>query len=516
MALPVTGVCVGAYQVSRGIVNSGEALRKGNAGMLWDEDKREWYFYMLEAELDEINQAQEKLDQKTGASTGGSSEGTGSAPERKVKDREYYDLLKVSTNATPAELKKAYYKEARVCHPDKRPNDPEASKKFQALGHAYQVLSNEETRAFYDKNGKTDSSEAEMKLHEIDPTIFFSVMFGSESVRPYIGELWIANKADSLMKEQALMEFHSRAAAGEDTDDIDIDEDKFRESLMKRSAQETLKQRRREVQSAMYLRQRIAPFVDGTQDEAEFVALCQEEAANITKGTFGEVFLTAIGFTLEVEAEDFIGSHTSFLGFDGQAAKWKNRTYKFNNQMRIISAGISAARAGQAAYKEVDKLQKEAKTRAALSDVDKEGIDQEAMKQATARIEESLPAILELAWAINVQDISRTLKHVCRKLFHDHAETLPLEVRLKRAEAVRLLGREFYAIGKIAGETSAKRVDARDIRTRAEVAAMTTLAKAQGQEVSDKDAEEMIRQAHRMEAMQQASTSASASNEKTA
>jgi hypothetical protein len=58
-------------------------------------------------------------------------------------------------------------------------------------------------------------------------------------------------------------------------------------------------------------------------------------------------------------------------------------------------------------------------------------MDLEAMRAATARIEASLPAILELAWSINVEDITRTLKHVCVKLFHDHADTLPLEVRLK-------------------------------------------------------------------------------------
>jgi len=490
VALPVTGLCVGAYQVGRGISNSGEALRKGSKGMIWDKDQREWYFYYLEKELDEITEAEKKL---AGNSGGGSS--SGSTVERVVKDRKYYDLLNVSTNATAAELKKAYYKEARKVHPDKNPDDPEAAEKFQALGQAYQVLSNDDKRAAYDKNGESPEADSDMKLTDIDPTVFFAVMFGSDSVRPYIGELWIANKADTLMKDQAVAEFQA-GATGESEE---IDEDAFRENAAKRTLKDALKQRRREVESGIHIRERIAPYVDGTQDEAEFVAVIQEEAANITKGAFGSVFCKSIGRSLQVEADDFLGSHKSFLGIEGQAAKMKKRSQSFSNQMRILGAGISAARAGSQAYKEVDKLQKEAEQRSKLTEEDKTGIDQEAMKAATARIEESLPAILELAWAINVQDITRTLKHVCKKLFHDQAEHLPMETRLRRAEAVRILGREFFSMGRVAEATTEGEVGAKDIRTRAEVAAMTTLAKAQGQEVGEKDAEDMIRQAKEME-----------------
>lgn len=397
-----------------------------------------------------------------------------------------------------------------VCHPDKNPGDPDAAKKFQELGHAYQILSNEQTRANYDKNGKPDPSAAtvEMSLTDIDPTIFFAVMFGSEAVRSYIGDLWIAGKADSLMKEQAMMEF-----ATSDTDDEGeepkFDEEQLRRNAVKRSAADALKQREREVEIAIFLREQISLFVNGTQDEAEFVATCQEEAANITKGSFGDVFCTAIGYALENEADDFIGSNSSFLGIDGHAAKLKKRSYAFNNQMRILGAGIGAARAGSQAYKEVDKIQKEAKARArpagiensnaGENDTEELGIDPEAMKAATERIEASLPAILDLAWAINVQDITRTLQEACDKIFFDAAELIPLEVRLKRAHGIKILGREFRSMGKMAASTNLKHVDIKDIRARAEVAAMTTMAKAQGQEVSQKDAEELIKQAKRME-----------------
>lgn len=522
IALPVTGVAVGVYQLGRGLVNSGEAIRSAQAGMMWDEEKREWYFYLLDKELQEIIQLQE--ESKLNSSHGGLT-GSGGAPERKVKDREYYDLLGVSTNVTSAELKKAYYKQSRHVHPDRNPNDPEAAKKFQALSHAYQVLANEQTRAAYDKNGKSESTAAEMQLADIDPYVFFAVMFGSEAVRPYIGELWIANKADSLMKDSSTLAELSAAAGdtGDNPTHAFEEEVALRAQAAKRLTEDALKQRRREVECAIFLRQRIAPFVDGSQDEAEFIALAQAEAANITKGSFGDIFCTAIGFALEVEALDFIGTHASFLGMEGQAAKIKKRTYNFGNQMKILGAGISAARAGSQAYREMEQLQRETQDLSLAEDASKKaagstggadnaaassassgpsgvGLDEERIKQATEKIEASLPAFLELAWAINTQDITRTLKHVCRRLFHDAAELLPLDVRLKRAEGVRLLGREFNAMGKLAKKTNFKNVDAQELRTRAEVAAMTTLAKAQGQEVSDKDAEEMIKQARAMEA----------------
>lgn len=503
VALPVTGLCVGAYQVGRGLANSGEAFTSAQAGMLWDEDKREWYFYLLDKELAEL------IDEQSKFQSGGKAGSGASSNERKVKDRHYYDLLGVSTNATSVELKKAYYKKSLSVHPDRNPNDPDAAKKFQDLSHAYQILSNDQARAVYDKNGVTESSEAEMQLTDIDPYVFFAVMFGSDQVRPYIGELWIANKADALMKDQSLLqEFQTAAENDANGEGGDLDGEALCAKASLRSAEEAWKQKKRQVDCAVFLRDRIQPYVDGTQGEEEFVALCQEEAATITKGSFGDIFCTTIGFALEVEATEFVGTHTSFLGVEGQAARLRKKGYSISNQWRLLGAGIGAARAGSQAYKEMESLQREQEA-AAVSASDGTDADaaatatakQDRVRQATEKIEQSLPAFLELAWAINTQDITRTLKEVCKKLFHDGAEILPLDIRLKRAEAVRLLGREFYTMGKLAKTTNFKNVDAQELRRRAEVAAMTTLAHAQGQEVSATDVEEMIRQARDMEAM---------------
>jgi curved DNA-binding protein CbpA len=523
VVLPVIGLGVGAYQVTRGVINSGEAIRNANKGMIWDYEKREWYFYLLDKEMEQILEEEKKLKLEGATGSSGTS---GTGPEKAVKDREYYDLLKVSTNASSADLKKAYYREARLCHPDKNPDDPDAARRFQALGHAYQTLSNDQSRATYDKHGKPDTVNngmTEMSLSDIDPTIFFAVMFGSESVRSYVGDLWIAGKADSLIKEQAMTEFSTSKDSDNETDienKSNLDAETARKNSEHRSAIDVLKQKKREVEIAMFLRDKIQPYVSGAIDESEYVALCQEEAANITKGSYGDIFCTAIGYALEVEGEDFVGTHTSFMGYEGQTAKMKKRTYVLNNQMKVLSSGIGAARAGRQAFKEVDKLQQKAKAQAQQTILESGGtandpmthdekkvettsMNIESMKAATEEIEKTLPAILELAWAINVQDISRTLEAVCNKLFHDAAELVPLETRIKRADAIRILGREFYAVGKIASTTKlTNTINVKDISARAQVAAMTTLAKAQGQDVSEKDAEILIKRAKEMESEQ--------------
>ena len=67
--------------------------------------------------------------------------------------RDYYEVLGVSKSATQEELKKSYRKLAVQFHPDKNPGDHSAEEKFKELGEAYDVLSDEQKRAAYDRYG---------------------------------------------------------------------------------------------------------------------------------------------------------------------------------------------------------------------------------------------------------------------------------------------------------------------------------------------------------------------------
>ncbi len=67
--------------------------------------------------------------------------------------KDYYQVLGVSRNASDEEIKQAYRRLARKYHPDVNPGDPKAEARFKEINEAYQVLSDKEQRAKYDRFG---------------------------------------------------------------------------------------------------------------------------------------------------------------------------------------------------------------------------------------------------------------------------------------------------------------------------------------------------------------------------
>src|SRR5512143_2684024 len=67
--------------------------------------------------------------------------------------RDLYEVLGVERGASQADLKKAYRRLAQQFHPDKNPDDKAAEEKFKEAANAYQILSDDEQRAAYDRYG---------------------------------------------------------------------------------------------------------------------------------------------------------------------------------------------------------------------------------------------------------------------------------------------------------------------------------------------------------------------------
>ncbi|KAG7208799.1 hypothetical protein KM043_014992 [Ampulex compressa] len=101
-----------------------------------------------------------------------------------VAGRDFYSILGIPKNAPLNAVKKAYRSLAKELHPDKNKGDPDASRKFQDLGAAYEVLSDSEKREIYDRCGE-DCLKKDGMMNNADPfaSFFgdFSFHFGGDS-----------------------------------------------------------------------------------------------------------------------------------------------------------------------------------------------------------------------------------------------------------------------------------------------------------------------------------------------
>lgn len=73
-----------------------------------------------------------------------------------MSTKDYYASLGISKNATEAEIKKAYKKQAMQYHPDRNTGDKKAEAKFKEINEAYQTLSDKEKRKNYDQFGSAE------------------------------------------------------------------------------------------------------------------------------------------------------------------------------------------------------------------------------------------------------------------------------------------------------------------------------------------------------------------------
>lgn len=95
-----------------------------------------------------------------------------------MASEDYYDLLGVSRDASPDDLKRAYRKLAVKYHPDKNPDDKEAEERFKKISEAYEVLKDPEKRQRYDQFGADAFRGGGGGGAGVDPFDLFREMFG--------------------------------------------------------------------------------------------------------------------------------------------------------------------------------------------------------------------------------------------------------------------------------------------------------------------------------------------------
>lgn len=92
--------------------------------------------------------------------------------------KDLYQVLGIEKTADESKVKKAYHKTSLLVHPDRvKSKDRElATKKFQALGAVYKILSDKDSRALYDESGEVDD-EGDASLNDRDWSEYWRVLF---------------------------------------------------------------------------------------------------------------------------------------------------------------------------------------------------------------------------------------------------------------------------------------------------------------------------------------------------
>lgn len=356
-ASTVAGTAVGTTQIIRGVLNTPRAVVQKARGQVWDQESRKWkvdWYSLPEEEAEVFGDSRDDGDGTTEDSKAGGSSSSAAPrrPSKKVVDRKLYDLLEVPPEATDAEIRKAFYKKSLALHPDKNPNNPEATAKFQGISDAYRILGDEERRKQYDMHGEDSASAG---LPKIEPVVFFAALFGSHHFEPFIGRLRLAFEIDGDL--QALLKDMISEGMNEDGPALD--------PLKVNRANKQLKkvERQRQVRLAVDLAKRLRPLV-GIEDEAVLAVALDKwekaqrvEAEKLAKTPCGAELLYVIGWIYANRARQFftgtvlsrlvaqvegnvhlVGSKATLAGSVGRTALTVNGVMKQVEKKKLLGA----------------------------------------------------------------------------------------------------------------------------------------------------------------------------------
>ncbi|KAG0684639.1 hypothetical protein C6P40_001637 [Pichia californica] len=400
-----------------------------------------------------------------------------------VKDTEYYDILGVSPDATEIEIKKGYRKAALKWHPDKNPNNPEAEKMFQEIAEAYQVLSDPQKRTIYDEVGKEElNQQGNGAAQDVDPKEFFSMIFGGDASKDYIGELNFIQMMFDAEEEQQKEEGKdedgegtSSAGTGDVTGTgksssthvtLHDGNTKTYTELNEESKANAEKKRKQGIDSATIQKQReeeekkvkelyeklkakMDPLLESVKgghldmsgkDWQIFEKRINDDIEDLKLESFGLDICHLIGKIYLFKATSYLKSKKQFTGgFHKISSNFKQSKDTVKGMMDMLSSASEA----QNTLEAMQQL---------------EGVSLEEMDPyKKAQYEQAVTGkFISVAWASSKFEIQQTLYGVCNALLND--KEIPSDKRKLRAEILVVMGNMFLNAKRDAGEEADQQV----------------------------------------------------------
>ncbi|KAI0028656.1 DnaJ-domain-containing protein [Vararia minispora EC-137] len=365
----------------------------------------------------------------------------------------YYDILGVSVNATTDDIKKAYRRLAIKHHPDKNRDDPNAEERFKEIAIAYQTLSDPQLRHKYNEFGPKESAP---EGGYVDPEEVFGAIFGGERFIPIIGHISLARDMKTALQEADEMEAPVRRDAKE-REILSPEEKARRDEKQRKIAAEKAAVRQERVQKLVEnLERRLGIFTESAQGPNDpdvtnsFRIICQLEAEELKKESYGVDLLTCIGFVYVSKARQYLASSGTFLGVGG----W---LHNVQGKYHVFSETVSTLRSAIELKAVFDQIQA-AEQSGSLDPEEKKRLEEQAA-------EKGLQALFKGAKL----EIESILRETCDRVLDN--PNIPRHSAHLRAVALQILGQAYMDVRK--GEEEAKdeseyvRIETKSSRERA-------------------------------------------------
>ncbi|KIJ08027.1 hypothetical protein PAXINDRAFT_89465, partial [Paxillus involutus ATCC 200175] len=373
------------------------------------------------------------------------SNGTNSAPSgsrkgRKIGTQEkpletgYYDILGVPIDATTEDVKKAYRRLAIKHHPDKNPDDPHAEERFKEIAIAYQTLSDPELRKKYNEFGPKESAP---EGGFVDPEEVFGAIFGGERFLPIIGHISLARDMKTALQEAEEAEGEEgkqvmRDAKGKEI--ISEEEKARREEKERKASAEKAAARAERVQKLVEnLDRKLSIFTEsatGPDDpdvSRSWRTICQLEAEELKKESYGVELLQAVGFVYMSKAKHFLATSQSLFGVGGWLHNVQGKYHVFSETVSTLRSAIEL----KSVFDQIQAAEKAGN----LSPEEKRRLEEQAAEKG-----------LQALFKGTKLEVESVLRETCDRMLED--PSVSRNKATLRAVALQILGESYVAIKK--------------------------------------------------------------------